>query len=101
LANLLGIILLQFARDWDKTREINLLQFARDWDKTRENIFFEFHTDWDKIFSNVKYNNYSSSFCNKCSPYAPPFFLLFPHYFTDHLAVNLIIIKYLFINGGS
>jgi hypothetical protein len=28
-------------------------------------------------------------------------FLLFPHYFTDHSAVNLIIIKYLFINGGT
>jgi hypothetical protein len=53
------------------------------------------------FFSNVKYNNISSSFCNKCSPYAPPFFILFPHYFTDHSAVNLIIIKYLFINGGT
>jgi len=41
-------ILLQFGGD---LLGIILLQFARDWDKTRENIFFQFVRDWDKICS--------------------------------------------------
>ncbi len=62
---LLGRIILQFTKDWDKIREINLFQFAeigieiietnlfqftKDWDKIRETNLFQFHTDWDKIF---------------------------------------------------